>query len=1195
MIQNGLGGGVGVTHDLRISVLGGFDVEVDGRSIEASAWPRNRARALVKLLALATGHRLHREQLIDALWPALDEAAGSGNLRKAIHFARRAIGAEHIRFEDEIVALDAPRIFVDVVMFDEAIQTGRRADALALYRADLLPEDRFEPWAEDPRERLRMRFHRLLLDEASRHDDAGRLDLAADLLERLVASDPLNEEAYLRLVRVLARAGSRHLALARFDELERRLRDELHVEPESALRRLVEDITSGSFPPYTEEQVGAEGPRAFAGPTGEPGVTPLIGREHELRAVLGLFEEAVATNRPRLVELSGTAGVGKSRLAAEVVARVKFGRENATILRGRCTSGERGGAFDALGEILRGACGIEIVDTANQARSRLRQRLETLLGDLEAVDRDPTVYALALTAGIALPGNPLERLSPSAAFERLALAWPILASALAFANPTVLLIEDVHWARSELLELVERIVSRSEGPLMVIVTARPEIREQHPAFGADEASRFVIQPLADAASERLLEHALEGAVLESRLRAGILARAEGNPFFIEQLSHHAAIGSTSGLPDTLQTLLAARLDSLPPAERRVLQEASVVGRTFWEGPISTAIPGERIAARLASLERKGFVVRRSTSSLPGQPEYTIRHALLHDATYASLSRARRARAHVATGTWLERIAGDRVDEVVQLLAHHFWSALSANVPELGPSDGVDRETIRAKAYGYAMRAGEAARRRFVTDNARELHARALELSASVEERLAALESLARDHEDEFHGDLAAELYREALRLARDSAAHRAERARLCRRLAWLMAWNPGAFRSNPDAGEAEALVDEGMAHAPDDPERAWLLLVRGACARLYRGSEPLGQGAVADPLPIAQRLAAAEQAMVIAHKLGIDELALAAENVLGLLYGIANNYRAMLALARRQVADLRPDQSRLDQSDALRKLATHVINVEADFEQGLVLGLRCRHLLGATGVGGPHQVMHALWPVLASLFFLGRWEELLEPLGEHVQSFRAEPAMECQFVRDGPAIGATALALLGRVDEADATAGLLGDPLAHRESASAWQARWALCRGEPQVARAISHDKALEGRVYGPQHACVMLDVLLRLEDRRAASAFLPIARASAPGNALIAPSGDRLEGWLHIGRGDRSVAARSLRRAVRGFHELKVPQEEAVTLRYLAAALSPAEADRAREEALAIEQRLGLPATSARLRPATAVSRVAN
>lgn len=1345
-----------MAHDIRISVLGGFDVRLDGRPVPDETWRRNRARALVKLLALAPSRRLHREQLMDALWPSLDAEAAAGNLRKAIHFARQALGAEHVRLYGELIALEAIALWIDVHAFEVAAQAGQRSQALALYRGDLLPEDRFEPWTEDPRERLRMRFHNLLLDEAASLERRGDLDAAADVLDRLAASDPLHEEAHLALMRVLALAGARHLALARYSQLEVRLRDELAVETGSAVRLLRDEIAAGTFPPtgavlghrrpgqpttpappsddagaadeerrlvtvlaaavwakpddpevgrraldvwtaavlkiveawggIAERQAGGDLAVVFGVPnaheddaaralraaleiidrapgssrigvaTGEivsaagrepplrrisgtvvaqaaslreaagPGAVlaaertqraagpgfrfsrprtiqiggkstvarrllaeersalrapltelPLIGRDPELAVVLGLFEEAVASGRPRLVELSGPPGVGKSRLAREAIATIAERWPDAIVLRGRCVSGGRESTFGALGEILREALGIAITDSARKAQERLRLGLNRLLGELDPADVEPTTFALATTAGIALAANPLESLPAAEVSDRLALAWPMLASACAATAPALLLIEDVHWARPELLDMIEHVVSRARGPIVVLVTARPALHEARPSFGTGRGdfSTIAIHPLGEAQSQELLDRLLVDEELDPRVRRELLVRAEGNPFYLEQLSHHLRSGVSSTLPDTLQSLLAARLDALPVAERRVLQEAAVAGRTFWEAPIRDALDDERVAGRLAALERKGFVVRRPASSLAGQAEFSFRHALLHDVAYESLSRTRRARAHAAMGSWLETLVGDRVDEFIDLLAHHYWSALSPGMPELASEDGTDRGSIRAKAFDYVLRAGVAARRRYLIERAVELHRQARAIAVDAGEHLTALEALAQDHEDEFHGDDAASFYREALALARPDPSRAADRARLCRRLAWMMAWIPGAFHANPDAVEAEALVDEGMKFVEDETERAWLLLVRGTCARLYRGSEPLGQGKRADPRPIDERVGFAEEALAAARDLGQEQLAAAAGQALGMLYGLAGNYAEMLDLARRQVAALRPEHSRLDQADAIRKLATHLINVSADFEQGLELGQRGHGLLGASGAGGPHQLMHALWPVLSSLFYLGRWQDMLAPLKEHVEAFHAEPATFCQAVRDGPAIGAATLTLLGQSAEAKEMSGLLGDPLLDRDSASAWQARQATISGDPATGRAISHDKALEGRGYGPQHAFAFLEALTALGEWDTARGFLPVARRTIPGNALLGPMSDRVAGLVKLADGDTARAAALLQRAATGFRRFKVPFEEARTLEALAEAL-PAGAEASRSAALAIYDRLG-------------------
>jgi tetratricopeptide (TPR) repeat protein len=368
----------------------------------------------------------------------------------------------------------------------------------------------------------------------------------------------------------------------------------------------------------------------------------------------------------------------------------------------------------------------------------------------------------------------------------------------------------------------------------------------------------------------------------------------------------------------------------------------------------------------------------------------------------------------------------------------------------------------------------------------------------------------------------------------------------------MMAWNPGAFRMSPDAAVAEALVQEGLRTTDHADERAWLLLVQGACARLYRGSEPFGQGVLADPRPIAERIASAEQGLELGRRIGLDDLVAAAGQALGMLYGLDQRYGDVLSLARREVEHLVPDQSRLEHSDAVRKLAVHVINIAAEFEQGLQLGNRCRLLLQASGARNPHHRMHTLWPILAASFHLGRWVELLEPLQEHVEAFRAEPAVECQFVRDGPVIGASALFLLGRRDEAAEVAALLAHPLVAPDSASAWQARHATLTGDPATAVAIAADKALHGRTYGPQHAYALLEALLALGDLDAAEKALAAARLALPGNALLGPMIDRVEGVLRGQAGDQAAAAELLRRAAHGFAERRAPFEQARALRDL-------------------------------------------
>ena len=260
-----------------------------------------------------------------------------------------------------------------------------------------------------------------------------------------------------------------------------------------------------------------------------------------------------------------------------------------------------------LGEILRHACDISLDDSAKRVQAKLRRRLAAHLEGDDPAEIEATTFALAMSAGISLPGNPLETLSPDDVAQRLGLAWPRCATAFASGSPSLVVLEDMHWAAPELLDMAEQIVLRSTGPLLVLATARPELRDARPSFGmgADD-STIAIRPLGEEPSEALLESLQAGVPLDPRVRDQVLARAEGNPFYLEQLTLHVRDEGGAALPDTLQSLLAARLDLLSLPERRVLQEAAVVGRVFWAMPLRRALADERADARLAALERAGF-------------------------------------------------------------------------------------------------------------------------------------------------------------------------------------------------------------------------------------------------------------------------------------------------------------------------------------------------------------------------------------------------------------------------------------------------------------------------------------------------------------------------------------------------------------------------------------------------------------
>jgi DNA-binding SARP family transcriptional activator len=237
--------------DLRIELFGGFRVEVDGREVPEEAWRQRKPAALLKLLALAPRHRLHREQAMDALWPDLPPAPAAANLRKALHLARRRAGDEAIASVGELLALPGEGLWVDVdrfrVLGDRARRTGDPdvyAEATDLYRGGLLPDDRYEDWAIAPRDELRVEFLSLVEEQAALLEGHGDIAGATRAVSQLVAADPLREDAHVRLMRLHALAGQRSEAMRRYEQLEQLFRDELGREPGAEAQSLYEEVRS---------------------------------------------------------------------------------------------------------------------------------------------------------------------------------------------------------------------------------------------------------------------------------------------------------------------------------------------------------------------------------------------------------------------------------------------------------------------------------------------------------------------------------------------------------------------------------------------------------------------------------------------------------------------------------------------------------------------------------------------------------------------------------------------------------------------------------------------------------------------------------------------------------------------------------------------------------------------------------------
>ncbi len=387
--------------------------------------------------------------------------------------------------------------------------------------------------------------------------------------------------------------------------------------------------------------------------------TPMVGRETELRRLGDAFAQAVHDRSCQLFTVLGSAGVGKSRLAAEFLAAVE-----ARVVRGRCLSYGDGITYWPVVEIVKQLKTLPEGDAAVPLRS--------LLGVTES----------------------------ATSADEIAWAFRKLLEQEAREHPLVCVLDDLHWAEETLLDLVEHVADLSrDAPLLLLCMARPELLEKRPAWGGGKwnSTTVLLEPLDAAETERLLD---ELGGVEPGLRQRIATAAEGNPLFLEEML--ALVGASGegeiSVPPTIQALLAARLDQLDPAERAVLERGSVEGRVFHQSAVQALANGESQTPRLIALVRKQLV-RPDTPQFAGEEAYRFRHLLIRDAAYDALPKAVRADLHERFAGWLEERGADLV-ELDEILGHHLEQAARYKA-ELEQPDSVlaERAAERLAAGG----------------------------------------------------------------------------------------------------------------------------------------------------------------------------------------------------------------------------------------------------------------------------------------------------------------------------------------------------------------------------------------------------------------------------------------------------------------------------------------------------------------
>jgi class 3 adenylate cyclase len=926
---------------------------------------------------------------------------------------------------------------------------------------------------------------------------------------------------------------------------------------------------------------------------------PMIGRDRELATMLGALDEAIETGRPRLVVLYGSAGIGKSRLSAEFVNAARERDQELRMLRGRSLAAGHGITYWALAEILRGACGIALDEPAEVAAERLHDGvLEVLAGlDLSGAEKAQTVAALAVSIGLPIAGP--EAAEPPTA-EDLARAWPRFASAYAARGPAIWLVEDLHWAGEPVVEMLERIAARTAGPLVLLATARPEFAESHPGFaaGGSVGSSISLRPLTETQSAELVEQLLTVASLPAPLRAEILAKAEGNPFFVEEIIRRlideeilvregdtwraTEQALTFAIPDSVYGLLAARVDALPAEERLVLQEAAVIGRTFWADAVAHATSLE-VGGTLLALERRGLVVVRPTTSLTGQEEFAFKHALVRDVAYASLPKARRARAHAEAGAWIERLASDRTDEFAELIAHHYETAVAGDDADLAwLDDTAGREEIRLRAFGALIAAGRAARRRFATDRAAELHERALALATSDAERLDAQEQIGRDHDAAFHGELALAAYSAAIEIARRDPGGRERLASLARRAGGLVAMRAGAFHETPDLAAVDALIAEGLEAVADPRDRVALLMAQAELALRW---DVTGRP---DPMSKEGRLAAIHEATELATELDDPSLIFSVADVMTDLLEWSVNYPSALARMESVIPLIDSLKTPTQRAQALFEAAQAVLEMGGDPARALDFAERSRALARDMSA---HDQMHASAMIMTAAALIGDWDRTEAALGEHLANFEHESGVRCLHVQMGPSRGAIVVARRGDVERAQA---LIQRPRpfeAQPGPIEGFRAQGLVAIGRPADGLAFARTVMTEAprwRHLDAAHAALLaLEALGEWEELGRLAATLTDLRAGIPHLDALAT---RAEGRSRLAAGDREAGVAALRAALDALERMPDVFEAARTREALADAVE-AERPALLAAALAAYERLGAAPHAARVRERLAQS----
>jgi class 3 adenylate cyclase/tetratricopeptide (TPR) repeat protein len=450
--------------------------------------------------------------------------------------------------------------------------------------------------------------------------------------------------------------------------------------------------------------------------------TPFIGRDDELEVLKRTFARALREPSVQLITIMGEPGVGKSRLVREFFAYIHSLPKPVHWRQGRCLAYGDGITYWAFGQIVKAHAGILDSDGPEVAADKLHSAVRA------ALDGSPESDWVKARLGPLVGMTPPEPSGPDR--SEIHTAWRRFLEAVASATPLILAFEDLHWADEPMLTFIEHLVDwSSDVPMLVLCTARPELYERHLGWGGGKrnSSTLSLAPLGLAEIGQLVSVLLSEPMLSVESEAELLERAGGNPLYAEEFAQMLKDGILPGdvmFPDSLHAIIAARLDSLPPSLKSLLQDAAVVGKVFWSGALASmaGVVEKMVLDGLHELTRRELVRPARVSSMENQAEFGFWHALIADVAYGEIPRAARARKHRAIAEWIERLIGPGPSERAELLVYHYGQSL-----ELSKASGVtdDIGELEDRLLRSLLLAGEAAMSLDVARAARH-YSRALE-------------------------------------------------------------------------------------------------------------------------------------------------------------------------------------------------------------------------------------------------------------------------------------------------------------------------------------------------------------------------------------------------------------------------------------------------------------------------------------